>query len=104
MGGFVLLGVGATAACMQIAPSVDRRKKNEIFVETVGSTLTSVGAGIAVGAFLVSNPIGWGTALVLAAGSAVGALAGGKLGVGIYTRFFNRVDVVGNLGVDKVCR
>src|SRR5690606_8516779 len=34
-GGIVLTGVGVTAACAQIAHTVSRQEKNEIFVETV---------------------------------------------------------------------
>ena len=34
-GGIVLVGVGLTAACMQIANTPDTKEKNEIFVETI---------------------------------------------------------------------
>jgi len=57
-GGIVLTGVGLTAACMQIA---NAQEKNEIFVETIASTIAGVGLGFAIGVFLISNPIGWGT-------------------------------------------
>jgi len=76
-GGIVLAGVGLTAACMQIANATDAQEKNEIFVETIMSTGVGVGLGFAVGLFLISNPIGWGTAIVLAVGSTAASYASG---------------------------
>lgn len=70
VGGVVLTGVGVTAACMQIAHTQDKTKKNEIVVETVVSTLVGSVGGVFVGLYLASNPVGWGTALILAVGSA----------------------------------
>lgn len=51
-GGYVLTGIGATAACMQIAHTEDKNKKNEIFVETVASTTV----GVVMGLFLKGDP------------------------------------------------
>lgn len=68
-GGIVLTGVGLTASCMQIENTTDQNEKNDIFVETVTSTTMGLGLGVAVSLFLTSNPIGWGTALVLAVGT-----------------------------------
>lgn len=77
-GGYVLAGVGVAASCMQIADEESRQQKNEIFVESVTSTAIGLAAGYAIGLFLVSNPVGWGTALVLAAGSAAVSYGSGK--------------------------
>lgn len=78
VGGYALVGVGLTASCMQIADTQDKQEKNEIFVETVASISIGLISGALVGLFLVSNPIGWGTALVLATGSAAVSYGSGK--------------------------
>lgn len=104
VGGIVLTGVGLTASCMQIAHTNDSQKKNEIFVDTLASTTTSVVAGAVVGFFLVSNPVGWGTALVLAAGSAAVSYGAGKVAVAAYDTYGQRVDFVNGLGVSSICR
>ncbi|MGD8567006.1 MAG: glycine zipper family protein, partial [Gammaproteobacteria bacterium] len=54
-GGIVLTGVGLTASCIEIANTEERQEKNEILVETVGSTLTGAVGGALIGIFLVSN-------------------------------------------------
>lgn len=104
VGGVVLIGVGLTASCMQIANTNNRDEKNEIFVETVASTSMGVVAGITVGLFLVSNPIGWGTALVLAAGSAAISYGSGKTARYAYDKFGNKIDFVSGAGVDNICQ
>ena len=72
-GGFVLVGVGLTSACMQIASTTDIKEKNIIFVETITNTTLGTFGGYIVGLFLVSNPIGWGAAIVLAVGTTAAA-------------------------------
>lgn len=103
-GGYVLGGVGVAASCMQIGDTNDRQEKNEIFVETVTSTVMGGLVGVAVGAFLVSNPVGWGTALVLAAGSAATSYATGLASRRAYTVWRDEVDFVSGMGVDSICR
>jgi len=103
-GGVVLIGVGLTASCMQIASTASSEEKNEIFVETIASTTTGLVAGLAIGVFLVSNPIGWGTALVLATGSAAVSYGMGKAARVSYDRFGNKVDLVSGTGVGKICQ
>lgn len=103
-GGIVLVGVGLTASCMQIANANSREEKNEIFVETVLSTSVGVVAGVIVGLFLISNPIGWGTALVLATGSTASSYGAGKLARFAYDKFGNKMDLVSGAGVDNICR
>lgn len=100
----VLTGIGVTAACAQIAHTLDPKEKNEIFVETVASTLVGSGAGLAIGLFVISNPVGWGTALLFAMGSAVASWRAGKWATQIYDLKFNQVDLVSGLGIDRVCR
>src|SRR5690554_5056794 len=60
-------------------------------------------AGVVVGIFLVSNPVGWGTALVLAAGSAAASYGTGVAAKKFYTLKGNELDIVSGLGVDSVC-
>lgn len=103
-GGYVLTGVGVAASCMQIADTDSRQQKNEIFVETVASTSIGLLGGAAIGIFLVSNPVGWGTALVLAAGSAAVSYSSGRLARRAYTSYGKEVDFVSGVGVDSVCR
>lgn len=103
-GGYVLGGVGVAASCMQIGDTDDRQEKNEIFVETVMSTMAGAVAGVAIGVFLVSNPVGWGTALVLAAGSAASSYGAGRLARTAYSIHGNEVDFVSGMGIDTVCR
>ena len=99
-GGILLAGVGVAASCAQIAGAADQVKKNEIFVDAITSTFV----GAALGLFVVSNPIGWGTAIVLAAGSAAAAYGAGKLAGWAYDTQGREVDLVSGLGVDRVCR
>ena len=103
-GGYVLTGVGLAASCKQIADTDSRQEKNEILVETVTSTGAGFIAGLTVSLFLISNPVGWGTALVLAAGSAAIAYGSGKLAREGYTMSGAKVDLVSGMGLDSVCR
>lgn len=103
-GGYVLTGVGVAASCMQIADTDNRQEKNEIFVETVASTGVGLVAGYVVTLFLISNPVGWGTALVLAAGSAAISYGTGVAFRKAYTLKGREVDFVSGLGMDSVCR
>jgi len=103
-GGVILTGVGITAGCISIANTVDRREKNEIFVETIASTTAGMFLGTALGVFLVSNPLGWGTALLLAMGSAAASWGAGKGATYAYDKLGNQVDFVNGFGVDKICR
>jgi len=102
-GGIVLMGVGLTSACMQIASTTDMKEKNEIFVETISSTVVGAIAGSVVGLFLVSNPIGWGTAIVLAVGSTALSYGVGK-GVRNTYDLFGPIDFVTGTGVERVCK
>jgi F0F1-type ATP synthase assembly protein I len=103
-GGVVLTGVGVTASCMQIAHVQDQHTKNEILVETISSTLVGGIGGYLVGVFLVSNPIGWGTALVLATGVTAASYTAGKVVRAAYDIRGRRLDFVSGLGVDRICK
>jgi len=50
-GGIVLMGVGLTAACLQIANTADTKEKNEIFVETITNTTMGAFTGGVIGLF-----------------------------------------------------
>ena len=103
-GGIVLVGVGLTASCVQIANTQNIHEKNEIFVETIASTLTGVATGFAVGLFLISNPIGWGTAIVLAAGSTALSYGAGKGASYTYDISGTKIDFVSGSGIGNICR
>ncbi len=102
-GGIVLAGVGLTAACMQIGNTTDTQEKNEIFVETITSTTTGIIGGYIVGLFLISNPITWGTAIVLAVGSVAASYAAGKGARFGYDKLGGQIDFVSGTGVNRIC-
>ncbi len=104
VGGIVLAVVGVTASCMQIANTDSSQEKNEIFAETLASTLVGTGLGYTVGLYLVSNPVGWGTAIVLAIGTAATSYAMGKVGRYSYDKLASKVDFVSGLGIDNICK
>ncbi len=102
-GGIALIGVGLTSACLQIANTIDIKEKNEIFVETITSTTVGTIAGYTIGLFLISNPVAWGTAIVLAVGSTAlsyGLGKGARFGYGVY----GTTDFVAGTGVDRICK
>ena len=103
MGGHLLVGVGVAASCVQIANEDNIKEKNEIFVETLVSTAAGYGSTALIGAFLVSNPVGWGTVIVLAVGSTAASYASGKMVGNAYSKFFGEIDLVGGLGVSNIC-
>ena len=103
-GGIVLTGVGVAASCVQIADAASTEEKSGILVETVASTVVGLGSSALIGFFLISNPVGWGTALVLATGSVALSYASGKGARVAYDTFGNRVDLVTGTGVGAVCR
>ncbi len=103
--GIALVGVGLTAACMQIASTADTQEKNKIFVETITSTVIGGLAGIGVGIFLIFNPISWGAAIVLATSSVAASYASGKGASFLaYDVFGMEVDLVSGAGVDRICQ
>jgi len=103
-GGIVLAVVGASAACLQIASTTDTKEKNEIFVETITSTAVGAALGWGVGLFLISNPIGWGTAIVLAVGSVATSYGMGKGARLAYDTYGGEIDFVAGIGVDRLCK
>ena len=102
-GGIALMGVGLTSACLQIANATDIKEKNEIFVETIASTTVGIIAGSLVGLFLISNPISWGIAIVLAVSSTGTSWGLGKLARIGYDRY-GEIDFVTGTGTDRVCK
>jgi len=103
VGGHVLVGVGLTASCIQIANTQDQHEKNEIFVESITSTAVGMGTSALVGLFLVSNPIGWGTAIVLAAGSTAVGYASGKVAKSFYNSIESKPNLVASTGIESIC-
>ncbi len=98
------LFIERATACIQIGSTSDVQEKNEIFVEIITSTGVGIGLGFAVGVFLVSNPIGWGTAIVLAVGSTALSYGAGKLTRLAYDKLGMEVDFVTGTGVSRICQ
>lgn len=96
----ILSGASLAAGCMQIAHTDNRVEKNEVLVETI----TSTAVGVALGVILFSNPIGWGVALVVVAGSAAASYGSGKLARHIYDKNFRRFDLVSDWKIDRLCQ
>jgi hypothetical protein len=103
-GGSVLTVVSLGVACHQIASTASAAKKNEILVETAASTVVGVIGGAAISLLVFATPVGWVGSLVLAGGASLASNLVGKGFVGIYKSNFSDVDLVSNLGVNKVCK
>jgi len=103
-GGIALAGAGAVLSCNEIANTEDRQEKNEIFVETAASTGVGLVAGYAVTALLISNPVGWGIAIVLGVGTAATAFGVGKYAKKVYSSNFEEYDLVNMTKVDQICK
>lgn len=102
-GGILLAGMGGAVACADIADADTRQEKNEVFVEYGISTSTSAVLGIAVSALLLTTPVGWGVALVLGAGTAAWGKLAGDGAAWFYNKKLQHIDLVSDLGIDKVC-
>ena len=57
-----------------------------------------------IGLFLVSNPVGWGTAIVLAVGSAALSYGSGKLARYTYDTTGSQIDFVSGSGIGRICK
>jgi len=93
------LGIG----CYQIATSDDQHEKNEIFVETVSSTVFGGLAGFGVSILLFSNPVGWTIAIAAGVGVAASSIAVGKGFKAFYNSKSEKIDIVNKIGVDQWC-
>ena len=103
-GGILLTGAGLGVGCYQIANAQDRQRKNEIFVETMGSTLFGAVATVGITVLLASNPVGWGVALVLGTSSAIASYGIGKGAAWVYDKSGSKTDIVKFTKVDKICK
>jgi len=103
-GGIILTGVSLAATCHQISNTPDPVERSKIAVEAIAGTATGVLTGIAVGVFLVSNPVGWGVAVAIGVGSAATGYFAGQAAGTIYEQNFRHVPVVETLSIDRICR
>lgn len=102
-GGVVLAGAGLYMACREMGRASGAQEKNEIMVEAVGSTAVGAALSLGVAIALTTTPVGWGVALVLAAGTAVASYGGG-VGLRVaYDRWGQKVDFADRLGVSRLC-
>ena len=97
------MGVPLSLSCVQIANEENIKEKNEIFVETLASTAFGYGSSALITLFLISNPVGWGSVVLLAAGSTAAGFISGKIFKNVYSANYGQIDLVGGIGVDKVC-
>ncbi len=103
-GGLILSVAGVGMGCYNIAQAETQRMKNEIFVETLGSTFVGGFVSLVLGIIFMSNPIGWGVALVLGTATAVGSWGAGKGLAMAYDKYFNQYDLVKASSVDQLCK
>ena len=103
-GGVILGAAGAALACHEIANTHSVTKKNEILVETANSILVGTAANALVAVVLVSNPAGWATMLVLAAGSASYSCLAGEGAKFLYNKYGKSYDLLIKSGVNNLCR
>lgn len=108
-GGLLLTGFGVMGACGKIGSTGNVQKQNEILlVDGGGLIFAGLGgalASFAVGALLVSGPVGWGVAVVAsAAGGYFSQEAGKWFGKKIFDQYGHEVDLVGASGVGRFCR
>lgn len=103
-GGVALTGASLGLSCYQIANTQDRHKKNEIFVESAASTITGGAITVAISVVLISNPVGWGAALLIGGATALGTWGAGKIAKEGYNRLGEKIDLVSDFGVDKLCK
>ncbi len=102
-GGILLAGANLGVSCYQISNTQNRQKKNEIFVESIISTATGAVATMAISVLLISNPVGWGVALVLGASSALASYTAGKSAANFYSKSGRQLDLVKSFNVDNIC-
>jgi len=67
-----------------------------------GDHYQHVGYGVTI--FLISNPIGWGTAIVLAVGSVAVSYGLGKSVRYLYGTHGKEIDLVEGTGIDRICQ
>lgn len=103
-GGTILTAAGVGMGCYDIAQAKTRQQKNEVFAETFGSTVMSVGTGALLTLYFVATPTGWVTALALGVGAAAASYGAGKGSAAIYDKFYRKHDLVRLTGVDRICR
>lgn len=108
-GGLLLTGFGVAGTCGKIGSTQDIKKKNEIlWVDGTGLIVGALGsfyAGIAIGALVVSGPVGWGVALVASAVGGYFAQEAGKAGGKVfYDQFGNQMDLANASRVAQLCR
>ncbi|MGH1440259.1 MAG: LysM peptidoglycan-binding domain-containing protein [Cellvibrionaceae bacterium] len=103
-GGVILSAAGVGMGCYNISQTQSRQEKNEIFVETLGSTLTGGVATLGLALVFASGPVGWTAALVYGAAAAGGSFIAGKGLKALYTTSERKIDLVSDLGVDRLCR
>lgn len=102
-GGAVLAGVGLTASCYQISQTESQTEKNEIAVSSLTSTGFGLATGLVAGVILAGTPIGWVTILAIGTTTAFASWGVGEFSKDLYKTHGANADVVGALGINKIC-
>ena len=101
-GGVILGGLGMYMTYREISHADDRQKKNEIFVEALGSLVVGTASGVLLLA-LVSGPVGWSVVLLVASSSVAAGWLGGKAVKALYDKYGNEYDML-QAGSDALCK
>lgn len=102
-GGLILTGFGVVKGAHDMCQAETLKEKNEIFVETIGSSVVGTGLSLALGAFLVANPLFWGAVLVLGTAAAVGGYYAGKGAGALYNAYGDSINLVSLTRADAIC-
>lgn len=99
-GGVLLTAYSLYDGCKQISEESNATKKNEIAYQT----LFTVIGGLAVGAIIITGPLGVGLATIVhvAAGFAAG-VASHMAGTFIYDKYGEKLDLADNQVVGRLC-
>lgn len=99
-GNVLLTGYALYDGCQQISEESDAKKKNEIAYQT----LFTVIGGLAVGAIVVTGPLGLGLATVVhvAAGISAG-VASHITGTYFYDKYGEKIDLANNQVLGRLC-
>lgn len=103
-GGVVLSVAGLGVACHQIAFTSDKKRKNEILVESVGGVFGGALFGAAVTVILIGTPVGWVAALTIGVGSVATSYGSGLLAKKFYTLYGSYIDLATVTKVHEFCK
>lgn len=104
-GGVALSVAGLGLACHEMSLTDDIDRKNDIFVETVGSIAGGAAVGVAatIGIAFMMTPVGWAGALLVGAASVAGGYFMGLSAKAVYDATGRQIDFANATGVASLC-